>query len=246
MNRRELHAPVEPRRRSRLFCLLLLMAGCGTNPSAPSAFDLQFGQPSLELARGELATVPVLWQQAAGVLRDVSDVAGWHTSNPAVASVERGRIQAGIPGDAVITASYRGQSAALELSVRRRTRLVGSVTLRYETFPGYFAGIKRLEAHVDAEVAGRTPDFAPEVEVLTVSIGEIPGTAGVAPGVHVVGVRPTLYGTNPATLLTDPGFLQIVDADTGEYLRTLSLPERRGAYRTGDSLEWTIQVDRLK
>jgi hypothetical protein len=62
----------------------------------------------------------------------------------------------------------------------------------------------------------------------------------------MVSVRPTLYGANPATLVTDPGFLQIVDADTGEYLRTLPLPERRGAYRTGDSVEWSIQVDRLK
>lgn len=179
--------------------------------------------------------------------RDVTALADWKTSDPGVVTVAGGRVTAVATGTASVTATYLGATQSTGVSVWRPTALTGTITVRYVTFPGYFSGIRQLEAFIDTTPAGATAQFAPEIEVLAIPVGaDTAAPIVVAPGVHEISVRMSLYGSNPAAVITDDAYLDVIDADTGESLRRVQLPSRNGAVRTGDAFRWTIQVERIR
>ena len=84
--------------------------------------------PYLDLSPGDPFTVGAAAQARATLINSnapsqtVTDFAAWTSSDPAVATVERGLVRAVSPGTAHITASYGGFTSRYALSIRPRQR----------------------------------------------------------------------------------------------------------------------------
>jgi uncharacterized protein YjdB len=68
-------------------------------------------------AVGEVARATAMATYAAGSSTDLTATASWSSSDPAVATVERGMITAVAPGQAIITATVGGKSGSATLTV---------------------------------------------------------------------------------------------------------------------------------
>ncbi len=97
-------------------------SGGGGGGSGPVLLRLVVRPESLELKVGESGSLQVYTEYAGGWKQDVTELATYRSSDPAVAEVDSlGRATAKAPGTAEITVTYQGKTVQLQVTFQRVT-----------------------------------------------------------------------------------------------------------------------------
>ncbi|MCL6577273.1 S-layer homology domain-containing protein [Kyrpidia sp.] len=96
--------------------------GGGGGGSGPVLLRLVVGPESLDLKVGESRSLQAYAEYAGGWKQDVTGLATYQSSDPAVAEVDSlGRVTAKAPGTAEMTVTYQGKTVQLQVTVQRVT-----------------------------------------------------------------------------------------------------------------------------
>ena len=131
-------------------CMGIVLSGCGGGdgaaptaappstpptpapPPAPTVASLEVSGTGVLTSIGETTQLMVTATLSDGSMQAVEAAeADWESSDPAVATVSDGLLTAAGGGNATITATYEGQSAEVQVSVRISLRTEGTVRVLY-------------------------------------------------------------------------------------------------------------------
>jgi len=229
--------------------VLLAAAACHEHgPAAPSSVTLVVSAETVTVPRNAASAITVQVQRSNGTSEDVTAVATWTSSAPAVVTVQAGMVRAVGVGTATVTVSYSGLSRTIAVVARRNTRLTGAISI--EDTNGW-PSIPAVQAYLEArEVYGLF--FSGGEKRYTIPLGD-PQSSGndtsVEPGqVHLV-LRTT---ADPFTLSTitwasrPESYVEIRDRDTDDVLARLPLAAQtatRPALGVPGEMVWPLTID---
>jgi hypothetical protein len=240
-----------------LIPFILIATGCGGTPTAPTpplTPSLSVDNATFVVGRHESGQLHASFG-IPGAQQDVTAAASWTSSNAAVATVNGGLVTAVTLGTATVTVDYQGQHQTSAVTVRRRTRLIG--TIRINDANG-LRTIQTLESFVDDKEAGYTGYSG------ALTSGCYTGYSGaltsgsvswklayewvvdpiVPPGGNTVAVE--IFQNNPPNSYTSDSSseLTVQDIDTHETLGHIALPVQSvTSLPNMGKITWTVQVD---
>lgn len=227
------------------FLLAAVAAGCGRSPASPApaskVVGLTISTDRLALARSDSMQITATANSTDGSQTDVTAIASWQPSAPAIATVAGGVVMGVAPGTTTVAVTYSGWTRTAEVKVRRNVRLVGTVTA---TDTEGKRGVQEIQVFLDGRnVAGMSTSGG--LPVVSAQIGQGDFDTTVVPGEHELRMRvistylPNRHILSPATSL------QIVDRDNGEVVGTVSLGAKDTLIvlpTTTADLVWTLQI----
>jgi hypothetical protein len=222
----------------------LITAACGddessTSPTATATVRaVVCSLTSATVGRYDTSQISASAQMSDGSTQDVTAKATWASSNPEIASVQAGLLVGIRLGTAKITAGYGGYLSTMDVAVRRRMALHGSLGIHDQTSVGT---ISRVTVYLDGvSVAACTPTSASTG--CWAYLGSETAYPAVEPGQHELSVKVDTVGSPASLTVQAEGSTSLLDRDTTDSLATFRLGTRLVTIVPGGTFTWTIDV----
>lgn len=248
------------------FCwlaLVLVSSACergpaGVNPSPVdggprTAVALSLDQGSVSLGRGASAQIKAALSWSDGSTTDVTADAEWMSTDPAIASVQRGTVTVAASGRTTVRARYAGFTTSVDVDAYRNLMLRGRLAVSEVEGRRRVGGVwvsldgRAIGGHGPSSYCGAST---------TAELGNSERTqVDVDAGVHTLAMTFTpgdflpMPCPGPGTLLVSAAssFFEVVDRDTREVLSVVPLDRRELAGtspQTSEAMRWTITIAR--
>ena len=229
--------------RALSWCALACLAfgACGGSPTspspAPSLVGLTISSDSVAIPKHGTADLKAVAQWSNGSTADVTAKALWTSSNPEIASVQRGAVVGVSTGTAMVTAGYEGFLRTAAVTIRRPLSIA---TRAYVFVTPAAAGLQGVELQLDGRTIAQCSPTPVNPSSCEATTDPRSPDGAVAPGHHVLAVSVSTTAQPPDSLLYREVRFSILDADTSQTLTYASRIERG---RLADGLTWTWAFD---